>query len=185
MSKQRTKLQFPAAGEKPSEQTYRPIPNAALVKTIPNEDESTPEYAAILPYVSDDAKIGSRVLRIVNATEIQIAANSEDDFIRAVLNGDAIFIFNALLAKRGQLQSMLEMANFNSGFRGDHYTSIVGNLATPLSRPIGALDHLALEATGDIMIDRTHWGSGNVNKQPTRYRIKEDIVVIDARNPQQ
>jgi hypothetical protein len=158
---------------RPSETSYVPIPNSSLVKAA--NGIIPPEYRQILPYTSTAEKIGERVLHIVSDVVIEL------DGHQAELGGDTRFILNALLADREKDQLLIDLANFGSGFRGRHYRSMSTTQSTPLQRPIKALDAFSRDATGDILIGRTAWGSGTI----PGYRLKEDIDVTDARIPQQ
>lgn len=181
MGKQRTKSYGYDPSGRATKETYQPIPNGGLLK-IRTDEHIAPEYQGLLPYVSDTRKIGNRVLYIVENSIIGISTAEDDRVVTADIFGNTHFILNALLANRNEKQSMIEIANFGEGFRGTHHERIGSKIATPLNRPIQALDDFAEQVTGEFMIWRNHYGSGNTGGEPTMYQIMEDIDVIDARN---
>lgn len=183
MSNPSSRVHNRRSSERATRDTYTPVRNQGLVRPI-TTDLRADEYQRILPYVSDERKIGNRVLQIVSNAIIEMSSIDEKPQ-QAELIGDATFMFNALLAQRTNYQSMRELANFGSGFRGSDVPSITGSMSIKLGRPINALDYFAESASGDILIDRTWWGAGNKSSQPVMYKIMDDITVIDARNPQQ
>lgn len=182
MSKQRTRAYTNPESLRPTRETYWPVTNTALVR-IHKETTPQPEYDKILPYHSDARKIGNRTLTIVADKMIELGDNDEQT--RIDILGDSLFIFNALLAARNVEQPMLALANFGGGFRSSRHDSTNNKIATPLGRAIQALDAASEAVTGEIMIWRNHYGPGTNGSETTKYKIMDDIDVIDQRNPQQ
>lgn len=171
-----------SASDTRAETTYAPRQNRGLVRLY-ESGELTPEYEKILPYRDahpllpgreplEHYRGPSRKLSIVSDTFINFEGHPLE------LIGDARFIFNALAAVRYAKQSTMDIVNFRSGFRGEHHESTKhNNVATHLLRAIQALDAAALEVSGDILVDRTTWGSGQVS----HYFIKSDVKIQDKR----
>ena len=180
MSKQRTRAYIES--EKRTRESYRPVANPALVR-IHQETTPRPEYDKILLYQSDARKIGSRTLTIIADTMIELGDDTEQT--RIDILGDSLFILNALLAARNVEQPMLALANFAGGFRMSHHDSIHNKIATPLGRAVQALDAASQTVSREIMSWRNHYGPGTNGRETTKYKIMDDIDVIDQRNPQQ
>lgn len=165
MSNQRTSA-YVTIGEK-GPGSYKPIANTGLVVDLGTD--LAPEYRAILPFDQDrEMGEGGRLFSILSDTVLEHHGHY------AELVGDTRFVLNALLASRAA-QATKELVAFGNGFRGDR--KMQEHTSTYLSRAIQALDCFALETSGDILVNRTGWGSGSKPK----YGIMPDINMLDER----
>lgn len=167
---------------------YDPIRNEGLAEIVTDTPHDSKEYLRLLEFKSEAHKIGRRVLHIVYDNVIGIAPDEHTDLTLSRVNGDAIFVLNALLARRAEFQSMRQLVDFEAGFRGKikHPDVEIKSISTHFGRVIHALDYISERSTGRIMVARTSWGSGALKgKAPPMYKVHDDITVIDARNPQQ
>lgn len=156
-------------GSEASRSTYVPNANNYLVQAQP--DTVSSDYLHITPYWQHDtANEHDRELSIVSDTYIEMGGES------AELLGDARFVFNALIAARYDQLSAREILNYGDGFRGQTY-SLVSAASITLSRAVQALDAWSIDVSGDLMVDRTGWGTGS---HPSFF-IARDIVIRDLR----
>lgn len=166
---------------------YDPIGNTGLAEIVSGTQYDSEESLRLLDFSSDVHKIGNRVLHIVYDNVVGMAPDEDSDLILSRINGDAIFVLNALLAQRVAFQSMRQLADFESGFRAKtkHPEEELKNIPTYFGRAVQALDNIAEKSTGRILIARTSWGSGaQKGNIPPMYKIHDDTTVLDTRNLQ-
>jgi len=158
-----------------SRENYSPKIQGLAVRTYP--EGLQPERMIILPHQSYDVpNQHDRILSIRSDTFIDMDGHF------AELAADTRFVLNALLAKRYRSLPALDIVNFESGFRGTHHDSESvkrSSLSTYLSRAINALNAWSIQASDDILVDRTNWGSGTPRPE---YYIADDIRVYDERS---
>ena len=158
-------------GREPSKEHYAPKIVGNGVRIYPSGIK--PEYATILPYRDHEVcNESDRILYIKSDTFIEM--NS----VPAEVSSDARFIFNALLANRHIGKGALDLLNFEYGFRGECYTRSHNSVSTLLARAVSSLDAWALQASDDILVSRTGWGTGSHPK----YAIASDIRIYDERS---
>ena len=147
---------------------YDPEIHPHFVKVIPSDTGL--EHIRILSVPNElSSPIDGR--RIDVATDTTVVLNE----VIAQLQGEGLFLFNALMCAVRQHQTSAEIRNFRTG---NHPRSISrATLNTRLLRAVHSLDAWAIQASDHPLIQRSSFGSG----PSVTYALMDDVSVVDCR----